>query len=647
MSGLVRRIAIVVALVALLGPLLGPLSQAAPIGGAQTGVARAETPTDSWLASLNAYRVGSGLQPVVDEPEWSAGIVDHLRYLAYTSDGLRSGSYASVHDENPLSPYYTDDGTTAARSSNLGTAASPAEAIDHWITAPFHAIGLLRPGLRRSAFGQLDNAVGLDVIRGVEAAPVQQVLFPGDGALVGVDSYQGREVPSPLEGCQSGGFDGLPIMALLTDTPSEQLTASLTTPGGTVLRDASDLCIVTEHTYRTTDQVYGTLGFNLLRDSNAVFLFPRDPLTPGSYAVSLEQPGRAGINWHFGVGSIAAQSAYVGPDAPLRVRAGEPGSAVFGTLTVDGPLAAGFMTLYPCAVGRPNASTLNFAAGQTIANSFVSTVDADGFVCVYSMAPAHVIVDVVGGTSVLDGLHSPTRLIDTRLSPQTGVGGRISSDTPLRVRAGQPGSTVFGTLTVDGPLAAGFVTLYPCAAGRPTASSLNFAAGQTIANSFVSVVDSDGFVCVYSMAPTHVIVDVVGETTVLGGVHSPTRLVDTRTNSIGRLGAGTSLRVRAGQPGSTVFGTLTVDGPLAAGFVTLYPCAAGRPTASSLNFAAGQTIANSFVSVVDSDGFVCVYSMAPTHVIVDVVGETTVLNGLHSPTRLIDTRISAAQRVFS
>ncbi len=531
MSGLVRRIAIVVALVALLGPLLGPLSQAAPIGGAQTGVARAETPTDSWLASLNAYRVGSGLQPVVDEPEWSAGIVDHLRYLAYTSDGLRSGSYASVHDENPLSPYYTDDGTTAARSSNLGTAASPAEAIDHWITAPFHAIGLLRPGLRRSAFGQLDNAVGLDVIRGVEAAPVQQVLFPGDGALVGVDSYQGREVPSPLEGCQSGGFDGLPIMALLTDTPSEQLTASLTTPGGTVLRDASDLCIVTEHTYRTTDQVYGTLGFNLLRDSNAVFLFPRDPLTPGSYAVSLEQPGRAGINWHFGVGSIAAQSAYVGPDAPLRVRAGEPGSAVFGTLTVDGPLAAGFVTLYPCAAGRPTASSLNFASGQTIANSFVSTVDADGFVCVYSMAPTHVIVDVVGETTILGGVHSPTRLVDTR----TNSIGRLGAGTSLRVRAGQPGSTVFGTLTVDGPLAAGFVTLYPCAAGRPTASSLNFAAGQTIANSFVSVVDADGFVCVYAMADTHVIVDVVGETTVLNGLHSPTRLIDTRISAAQRV----------------------------------------------------------------------------------------------------------------
>ena len=71
---------------------LVPLSQVSPTGGTQPGVAQAETQTPTWLAALNAYRVGSGLQPVVDQPQWSGGIVDHLRYLAYTSDGLRSGS---------------------------------------------------------------------------------------------------------------------------------------------------------------------------------------------------------------------------------------------------------------------------------------------------------------------------------------------------------------------------------------------------------------------------------------------------------------------------------------------------------------------------------------------------------------------------
>ena len=98
------------------------------------------------------------------------------------------------------------------------------------------------------------------------------------------------------------------------------------------------------------------------------------------------------------------------------------------------------------------------------------------------------------------------------------------------------------------------------------------------------------------------------------------------------------MRVRAGSPGSTVIGTLTVDGPVGAGFLTMYPCADGRPEASSLNYAAGQTVANTFVSVVDADGFVCVFAMSPTHVIVDIVGETSVLSGLHAPVRVVDTR---------
>jgi len=185
--------------------------------------------------------------------------------------------------------------------------------------------------------------------------------------------------------------------------------------------------------------------------------------------------------------------------------------------------------MYPCADGRPEASSLNYAAGQTIANTFVSAVDGDGFVCVFAMSPTHVIVDVVGETSVLPGLHSPVRVVDTRAGGSGGVGERVLPGVPLRVRAGSAGSTVIGTLTVDGPVGAGFLTMYPCADGRPEASSLNYAAGQTIANTFVSKVDADGFVCVFAMSPTHVIVDVVGETSVMAGLHSPQRIIDTRT----------------------------------------------------------------------------------------------------------------------
>ncbi|MEZ5215553.1 MAG: hypothetical protein R2715_02910 [Ilumatobacteraceae bacterium] len=45
---------------------------------------------------------------------------------------------------------------------------------------------------------------------------------------------------------------------------------------------------------------------------------------------------------------------------------------------------------------RPNASNVNYKAGQTIANSVVANVGGNGQVCIYSYANAYVLVDVAG-----------------------------------------------------------------------------------------------------------------------------------------------------------------------------------------------------------------------------------------------------------
>ena len=60
--------------------------------------------------------------------------------------------------------------------------------------------------------------------------------------------------------------------------------------------------------------------------------------------------------------------------------------------------------LWPAQRGRerganpPDASNLNFSAGQTIPNSVVAEVGAGGKVCVFTSAPAHLLVDVGGYT---------------------------------------------------------------------------------------------------------------------------------------------------------------------------------------------------------------------------------------------------------
>ena len=64
-------------------------------------------------------------------------------------------------------------------------------------------------------------------------------------------------------------------------------------------------------------------------------------------------------------------------------------------VTVTGTVGAGYVTVWPCGQAKPNASSLNFPAGATIANLVLATPGVNGKVCVSpSQAGTHLIVDV-------------------------------------------------------------------------------------------------------------------------------------------------------------------------------------------------------------------------------------------------------------
>ena len=65
---------------------------------------------------------------------------------------------------------------------------------------------------------------------------------------------------------------------------------------------------------------------------------------------------------------------------------------------------------------------------------------------------------------------------------------------------------------------------------------------------------------------------------------------------------------------------VTVTEAVAAGFVTVFPCGAERPTASSLNVVAGATVANAVVVKVGVGGQVCVFTQSATQLVLDVDG---------------------------
>ncbi len=65
-------------------------------------------------------------------------------------------------------------------------------------------------------------------------------------------------------------------------------------------------------------------------------------------------------------------------------------------VTVTGPTGTGFLTVYPANVARPEASNVNYVAGQTVPNVVISGVSVDGRINICAFAEAHIIVDVAG-----------------------------------------------------------------------------------------------------------------------------------------------------------------------------------------------------------------------------------------------------------
>jgi hypothetical protein len=350
-----------------------------------------------------------------------------------------------------------------------------------------------------------------------------------------------------------------------------------------------------------------------------------------------------------GGGKIAGGATYV---VPVAGRGGVPvgTTSVSLNVTLVDPDGAGFATVWPCDQAQPNASNLNYRS-STIPNSVITKLAADGSVCVYTYAAAHVLIDVNGGFGAGSEFTAlvPARLADTRAPGGSTVddasagGGTVTAGqtlvVPVAGRGGVPaGATAVSlNLTAVGPHASGYATVWPCDQPQPNASNVNYGAGVTIPNAVLTKLAGDGTVCIYTYAAMDVLVDVNGSfsgaTTFLSLV--PARVADTRSPNAtidgvasggGAIGAGATLRVpiagRGGVPTTATAVSLNVTAvdPGGSGYATVWPCDQSQPNASNLNFGAGQTIPNAVLTKLAADGSVCVFTSASTHLLIDVNG---------------------------
>ncbi|MGX1471378.1 UNVERIFIED_CONTAM: hypothetical protein RKD50_000186 [Streptomyces canus] len=319
-------------------------------------------------------------------------------------------------------------------------------------------------------------------------------------------------------------------------------------------------------------------------------------------------------------------------------------TAVVMNVTVVAPTTSGYVTVYPDGQTPPSVSNINFAAKETIPN-LVTVPVVNGTV---DLRNAHGTVDLVADVSGYYAAGStgsaltplaPTRFLDTRNGTgapkqRVGAGGVVK----LKVAGvhGVPTSGVTAVamnVTAVKPSTSGYVTVYPDGKPVPAVSNLNFTTGETIPN-LVIVPVIDGTVDLRNASGTvDLVADVTGWFSSAGSTFTssgPVRLLDTRSGlgaRIGTVGPGgvVSLQVGGvdGVPSSGVTAVVlnvTVTGPTAGSYLTVYPHGRPLPAVSNLNFTTGETISN-LVVVPVVDGRVTFANHAgDVHVVADLNG---------------------------
>ncbi len=219
-------------------------------------------------------------------------------------------------------------------------------------------------------------------------------------------------------------------------------------------------------------------------------------------------------------GPIGPNSSY---DVMVRGVGGVPAGAdsVVVNVTAVGPSANSWATVWPTGAARPNASSLNYVAGQTVPNLVIAKVGGNGKISIYNyLGASNFIVDILGYmSSTAPGRHFPlpaAKLLDTR--PDFGGSGPMGANSTRTIQVtgvgGVPASGVSAVainIAAFGPTAATFVTAWPNGETRPNASSLNPRPGGDVANLCILKVGTGGKVQLYNYVGTvNLLVDVVG-----------------------------------------------------------------------------------------------------------------------------------------
>jgi hypothetical protein len=332
-------------------------------------------------------------------------------------------------------------------------------------------------------------------------------------------------------------------------------------------------------------------------------------------------------------------------------------SAVVLNLTVTNATAGGYLSATPAGQPIGSASAVNFVAGQTVPNLVTVPVGAGGAITIENHNAAGT-VDVVADLDGyylfgLDQLRSqyqgflvpvtPKRLLDTRNgtgAPKAALGPNSS----LALQINGPGGSVNGAtavvlnVTITHSTAGGYLSVRPDGTPLPTATNLNFTAGETVSNAVIVQVPNGGKIDFYNLAGTvDVIADIEGYYTSSGASFlplTPTRVLDTRNGTgvpTGKIGPNAQAVLTAAGAGGiptdaqAVTLNVTATNSTTGGYITVHADGTPLPATSTVNFAPSQTVPIQVITQLGTNGKIDFHNLAGT---VDVIADVSGYFGL-------------------
>ncbi len=352
------------------------------------------------------------------------------------------------------------------------------------------------------------------------------------------------------------------------------------------------------------------------------------PVVPTNTAPTTPAPGSA---WQFISPKTAYDSSWNGgsmaPFSRQTVKvsglAGVPSgtAGVLVRLTVTGASSSGYLVTYACETGAPVASQLSFRqGGGAVGTSMVRVVK--GQICVMSSVAAKVKVEVLAAQSASGvGLQAvtATRVLDTRTTGRLAPGTQLQiANSVLGVLADAQALSV--ALTFVNPDAAGTFSMGFCGQGLWTTA---MSADPVSSLSMTMRVNPSGW-CLTSTVATDVIIDVTGVWAGATKVSTvdPLRIFDSRSSGgVGQTDTPVQIAGLGGVPAGASTALLAITLVTGGGGTSVfaYPCNEG-PISGTVIAAVSNRVTTAVVPVRLSGGQVCLRSINPADVIVDVVG---------------------------